>query len=114
MATFTRKDHTVEAKQFVETGTLMVISRKCGEQVARTGDYLVTDPASVEENTKQEELEGIDLGGKGTIYVVSKADFERDFDVPVIEEIAPVIEPVEPVVEPVIEPVVEPVVEPAV
>lgn len=73
MQTYTRKAATVEARQH-EGLKLTVISALKGEQVALSGDYLITDPAASEP--------------RGSIYVISKAEFERDFEAiaePVIE-----------------------------
>jgi hypothetical protein len=78
MPIFTRKYPTVEAVQFTGT-SLNVTSSLKGDQVAKTGDFLVVDQASVD---------ALKAGGvtdprpPKCIYVVSKADFLRDFEAP--------------------------------
>lgn len=85
MAQYKRKDSVVEARQHDMEMSINVDSVKKGGQTARKGDFLVVDP-SVEE------------GSKGSIYVISKADFLADFEIvepavaePVAEEEKPAV-----------------------
>lgn len=84
MATFTRKHPTVEAVQHFGANKSVVSALK-GEQVANSGDFLVIDQDAVNSLRAQEKAEGLPfnaLGNPRTVYVVSKADFLRDFDAP--------------------------------
>lgn len=106
MATFTRKDATVEAIQHVGPD-LNVSSLLKGDQVAKAGDFLVVDAEAVASLKAQGNTEA---RPKGTIYVVSKADFLHDFNAP-DDSVTPVVVggaelnfATEPVVEPVVEP----------
>jgi hypothetical protein len=65
MATFQRKALTVEARVY-DGPKLTVVSDEKGQQTATAGDYLVGSE-------------------RGKITVVSKADFEKDFDVPAVD-----------------------------
>lgn len=78
MATFTRKDATVEAVQHVGPD-LNVSSLLKGDQVAKAGDFLVIDAEAVASLKAQGNT---DARPKGTIYVISKADFIHDFNAP--------------------------------
>jgi hypothetical protein len=82
MPTFTRKHATVEARQHFGSN-LPVSSIRKGEQICQSGDFLVVDDAAVDDIAAREKAEGLaphSLPKKGTIYVVSKADFLREFD----------------------------------
>lgn len=82
MAQFNRKQHSVEARQHFGA-KLNVTSFLKGEQTAHSGDFLVVDPAAVQTLRDQEKADGAEpnsLGNRGTIYVVAKDDFLRDFD----------------------------------
>lgn len=65
MPTFTRKVNTVEARQHLGP-SFPVSSHLKGDQYCSTGDFLVVDPDTA--------------GGKGSIYVIPKAQFLHDFD----------------------------------
>lgn len=73
MATYQRKALTVEARVY-DGPKLTVVSDEKGQQTANAGDYLVGSE-------------------RGKVTVVSKADFEKDFE-PAVAVAAPVTEPV--------------------
>lgn len=74
MATYTRKDATVEAIQ--HTGPdLNVTSLLKGDQIAKAGDFLVVDQEAVA-SLKAQGIES----NRGAVYVISKADFLHDFN----------------------------------
>lgn len=82
MPTFTRKVTSVQAVQHFGT-SLPISSALKGDQVAKSGDFLVVDPTAVAAKRAQEKAEGVDensLGNKGTIYVVTKEQFLSDYD----------------------------------
>lgn len=84
MATFTRKYPTVEAVQHFGANKSVVSSLK-GEQVANSGDFLVIDQDAVNALRAQEVAEKLPVGTLGnprTVYVISKADFLRNFNAP--------------------------------
>jgi hypothetical protein len=84
MATFTRKYPSVTAVQHFGANKSVVSGLK-GEQVANNGDFLVVDQDAVNALRAQEVAESLAAGALGnprTVYVVSKADFLRDFDAP--------------------------------
>lgn len=74
MATFTRKDATVEAIQHVGPD-LNVTSFLKGDQVAKAGDYLVVD----KDAQATIKLQG-GTSNRGAVYVISKAQFLHDFN----------------------------------
>ena len=76
MATYTRKDVTVEAIQHVGSD-LNVTSFLKGDQVAHAGDFLVVD-----KNAQATIKAQGGTSNRGAVYVVSKADFLRDFNAP--------------------------------
>lgn len=65
MTEYKRKHLTVQARQH-EGPKIVVNSATKGNQTAVAGDYLVTDPDAEQP--------------RGSVYVVSKADFERDHE----------------------------------
>lgn len=82
MAQFTRKQSTVEARQHFGP-KLIVMSALKGEQTAHNGDFLIADPTAVQAVRDREVFEGAEpnsYGNKGTVYVVSKDDFLKEFD----------------------------------
>jgi hypothetical protein len=82
MATYTRKQSTVEARQHFGTN-LQVSSALKGEQTCLSGDFLVIDPiavAAIRARELAEDAPENSLGNKGTVYVVSKGQFLADFD----------------------------------
>jgi hypothetical protein len=97
MQTYNRKNVTVEARPYVGP-KLTVVSSLKGEQIAFSGDYLVTDAAAVAAIRQREVTEG-PLSPAGTIYVVPKAEFEAAFELAKAgdSEPAPPVPPVPPV-----------------
>jgi len=82
MATYTRRNTTVNAVQHFGAST-PISSHLKGDQVAKSGDFLVVDPIAVAAIRAQEKLEDLpanSLGNKGTIYVIAKDQFLADFD----------------------------------
>lgn len=82
MPTFTRKVSSVNAVQHFGN-SLPISSALKGDQVAKSGDFLVVDPiavASLRAQEKRELLAENSLGNKGTVYVISKDQFLADFD----------------------------------
>jgi hypothetical protein len=71
LSTYRRKHSLVEARQH-EGLKIVVNSALKGNQGAAAGDYLVTDPTAEQP--------------KGSVFVVSKADFERDHEL--VDEVA--------------------------
>ena len=84
MPIFTRKDATVEAIQHVGPD-LNVTSFLKGDQIAKAGDFLVVDQVAVE-SLKTQGVES----KRGSVYVISKADFLHDFNAP-DDSVTPVI-----------------------
>lgn len=74
MATYTRKDATVEAIQHPGPD-LNVTSLLKGDQIAKKGDFLVVDQEAVA-SLKAQGIES----KRGSVYVISKADFLHDFN----------------------------------
>lgn len=82
MPTFTRKVVSVNAVQHFG-GSLPISSSLKGDQVAKSGDFLVVDPIAVAAKRAQEKAEGLEensIGNKGTVYVIAKDQFLSDFD----------------------------------
>lgn len=81
-AKYKRKDAFVEARQYNGPVSLNVDSVKKGQQVARAGDFLVTDPAEVKKQRDFEKDNDLDEQPlkKGSVYVVTKEEFLGDFD----------------------------------
>jgi hypothetical protein len=65
LSQYRRKHAIIEARQH-EGAKIVVASNLKGNQGAADGDYLVTDPTAPEP--------------RGSVYVVPKADFERDHE----------------------------------
>ncbi len=84
MPIFTRKDASVEARQHVGPD-LNVTSFLKGDQIAKSGDFLVVDAVAVA-SLKAQGAES----NKGAIYVISKADFLHDFNAP-DDSVVPVV-----------------------
>jgi hypothetical protein len=79
---YTRRSNTVNAVQHFGAST-PISSHLKGDQVAKSGDFLVVDPLAVAAIRAQEKAEGIapnSLGNKGTVYVISKDQFLADYD----------------------------------
>ncbi len=82
MATYTRRITSVQAVQHFG-GNMPVSSQLKGDQIANNGDFLVVDPNAVASLRKQEKDQKVDensLGNKGTVYVVGRAEFIKEFD----------------------------------